>query len=238
MVSLTDHQRRVLDQLLHGATGRSRSRHLPALKAMGYLDRNSHPTARAWNEFGEWRYMPRLRIPQDWEIDTWRDELLWANESQDDTDPDIHGPNNWNWRRVKDVSFVFSIYEIMRFYRDAVTLNQAYLQRDWTASLDDSLEIDRLTARNRGNDIKVKSQCLRSAIQDTARVYSCPNTGSLVYAWGEQLYQTLELNDNRIYTTVSYRYSLQHNVDEIQRFLARPGYNSQQRMRFTRIAVD
>lgn len=238
MVSLTDHQRRVLDRLLHGATGRSRSGHLPALQAMGYLDRNFHPTARAWNEFGEWRYMPRLRIPQDWEIETWRNELLWAHESRDDTDPDIHGGLNLNWRRVKDVTFVFAIYEIMQFYRDAVVLNQALLERDWTASLDDSLELDRITARDRGTDFKVKSDSLRAAIRHTARVYGCSNTGSLIYAWGEQLYQTLTLNENRVFTTVSYRYSLQHNVDEIQRFLARPGYNPNQRMIFTRIAVD
>lgn len=237
MVSLTAQQRRVLDQLLHGATGLSRSKQLPKLKQLGYVDDRGHPTLEAWHEFDEFRYLPRIQIPQDWEIETWRHEMLMVVEGPENPRFDPHGPNSWS--NAKDFTFILSVYQIMQFYRECLVEEQKFINETWSETLD---ELSDRTRKSRvRNNIYANTKTIesrRSSIRDTAQRWGCSNISLSLYNWGEKLYRYHTIVDDGLHSILSFRYSLQRNFDEIHRFLVQPGYNPQQMMFFARITID
>lgn len=236
MVSLTPQQRCVLDHLLHGATGRSRSKHIPALHKMGYICSRGHPTTAAWHEFGEYRFRPQLKIPLDWEVDTWEGQLIMAQESPEEYQFDPHGPSSWS--HSKNYTFILSIHRIMQFYRDCIVAAQAHVDEHWTEAQDElcsrngAVVFPKLTGRTRDH---AETEAQREGIRSVCRLWGCPNTGVMLYNWAHGLYTTLQMQTK---TTVSFKHCLQRNMDEIQPFLYRPSVDQDKLMFYAQISVD
>lgn len=214
MVQLNERQVSILRQLVDGTTERLDKRTLKALCHYGYVNKDFQPTIRAWHYFGLFRWKPQVKIPQKWEVATWKGQWMMVHENpHHDHEPD-------GWSNANDVQYNIDLFEVMNFYRDICIAHQENIDDQWTESYDRQLE------RSHDPDYHSYSSwekhlfltCRNKAIEKVSDRYNIHYVGDVFYRWANDLYEFGEISHNWKEIITSYKYSFQDNEDEFSKW--------------------
>jgi len=225
MSHLTERQLQVLKDLVEGTTVQGAGRSLRALERRGLVNRDGYPTTSGWHAVGRMRYVPEVRVPQNWEIDTWRGKALYVEEGPEQEYDDEGNPRG---HIAHHASYWLDIYKMMKFYQACKLREKKILQDMWTTHDDYKYEgeIKHGWRGGLGASAFVTRSVMEAKNKANAEVeleWDIFYTADYYYRWANDLFLLLDTGKSHRHMDCSYKYSLQDNLDEVKKFqLSKP----------------
>ncbi len=218
MVSLTPNQLKTLRKMVLGTTEKLDGRIVNALQRR-HLVKNNHATTSGWHAVGEMRYTPEIKIPCDWEVDTWKDCVLSVVEVPE-FPPQYNNDRTPRWTHAKEREYQFNIHEIMKFYQEVRIAQSQWVNAKWDEGMDHEYK-NELKYGWSGNNVPWRDRIVLNGEEEALANVSIERnlyyTGELFFRWADALYKTHVIEPNRL-GVISYKFSLQDNEDEHRKF--------------------
>lgn len=220
MLSLTPRQFETLFHLVRGTADNVDRRSLCALERRGLVNRHGIATTAGWHAVDELRYVPYVRVPEDWEIETWRGQVLYVEEHPDHEYDD---EGNVRWHIAKTMSLWLDIYKMMKFYQDCKRREAQFVESMWSRSDDFEYE-NEIKYGWKGGRSHFRDRLVMIAQKDATaeveREWGIFYSADYYYRWANDLFVMLDIGNMHRHIDCSYKYSLQDNMDEVEKFRA------------------
>ena len=222
MLSLSGKQLAALHAMIHGPSILIDDETMSQLRWAGLANVHNLPTTAAWHDIGEFRYLPQIKIPLEWEIDTWQGHQFRVEELRR-----CEPGQGFGVETMTSYSYIFDAYEIMRYYREIRLAQHRRINEKWTKQFDldyhdNYIKVGNDHHRRLADQLVLISE--RLALDEVSHEWGMNHTSDLFFKWAHNMYQSLELTSKHS-ISVNYKFGLAANIHEHEQLLMRGPIN-------------
>lgn len=174
-----------------------------------WLVKDGAATTAGWHAIGEMRFAPRVDVPPEINVDSWKNQTILIHEGTED---DYFDDDGILLPSVIDEEYYYlDLYKMMQWYRDIKIQEAQWITSSWGHYEDREYGHYKNTRNYNHTPLIARSEIMNN---DPDFYY----TGEIIYNICADLYQYNEL---RAYSemTTTYKYSMQDNEGEFEQFI-------------------
>lgn len=220
MSQLTPRQYETLYKLVQGTSKKQDGRSMRALERFGLVNEYGVATTAGWHAVGELRYVPDVRIPLDWEVDSWKGQYLEVTEGPSYTISE-RKEGKIRWTRARSKKFNLDIHQMMKYYQDCRRAESQWVAAKWETRDDFDFEQEikyGWRSYSADNYDKIRILARNESHNEVEEKWEIFYISDIIYGIANDLFLLRYLRMKQNMDT-TFKYSFQDNPDEVENFL-------------------